>query len=200
MAYLLSAVVADATLLREQTAGLDHAVLATLRQEMALLPVTHLLVQELTGSLADFTVGDLSARQPFRLVLTPPLTVVLAEWSRRGPVSYLEATLDDEVGYQSAVLWHHADLAWGPHFDDNFTAPRSDWPLNAALARLGVLPAERGDLFADVGLDVERDPDGWLAYGRRRLTPSYYDALADEWERQHGDGRSAAPPHARSRP
>jgi hypothetical protein len=210
MAYLLSAVVADATLLRERTAGLDHAVIATLRQEMALLPVTHLLVQELTGALADFTVGELCADQPFRLVLSTPLSVELAEWSRQGPVAYLEATLDDDSAYQSAVVWQHACPAWGPAFDDGFTGPRAQWPLNAALARLGVLPGERDDLFAEVGLDVERDPDGWLAYGRRRLTPNYYDALVDEWERQHADrpgtdrsaarGRQAAPDGATPAP
>ena len=85
MSYQLSAVVADVELLREQTADLDHAVLAALRQDFALLPVTPQLVQELTGGLPDFATDEPRAERPFRLVLSPPLAEVLARWAPSGP-------------------------------------------------------------------------------------------------------------------
>ena len=101
MSYQLSAVVADVELLREQTAGLDHAVLAALRQDFALLPVTPQLVEELTGALPDFATDEPDADHPFTLVLAPALAALLARWSRRGPVAYLEAQFAGGSGHQS---------------------------------------------------------------------------------------------------
>lgn len=185
MGYQLSAVVAGVELLRVQTRFLDHAVVAALRHNIGLLPVTQLLVEELTGTIADFNPHEPDPEQPFQLVLSPALTMVLAEWSELGPVAYLEAELGADLGYQSAVVWAGGTLVQGPTFDQDFTGPRDGWPLNAALTRLGVTAGSRLDPFAEVGLDVERDTTGWLTYGRRRRTPAYYDTLLDEWERGH---------------
>lgn len=184
MTYRLCAVVADADLLRQRVSelDLDHAVLATLRQEMALLPVTSELVEELTGTLPNFIDTEPCPDQPFRLVLSPALDGLLASWSRYGPVGYLEAESDYGLGYQSAVTWVGGAVGWGPAFDTAFTGPRRDWPINAALARLGVEPGDQVDLFTDVGLDVRRDTNGWLVQGRRGLPPDYFDELAAEWE------------------
>ncbi|TNH22410.1 hypothetical protein FHG89_29230 [Micromonospora orduensis] len=184
MSYQLSAVVADADLLREQTAELDHAVLGELRQDFALLPVTPQLVVELTGSLPDYAVDDRSAEQPFGLVLSPPLVEVLVGWSRSGPVAYVEAEFGGGTGHQSAAVWLGGSLSWGPRFDDVFDAPREQWPINEALTRLGV---ERGtwiDPFAELGLHLERNTAGWLAHGRRRLSADYWDELVEQWENQ----------------
>lgn len=184
MSYQLSAVVADADLLREQTAELDHAVLGELRQDFALLPVTPQLVAELTGSLPNYAVEDRSVEQPFGLVLSPPLVEVLARWSRSGPVAYVEAEFGGGAGHQSAAVWLGGALSWGPRFDDVFDAPREQWPINSALTRLGV---ERGawiDPFAELGLHLERNTAGWLAHGRRRLSADYWDELVEQWENQ----------------
>lgn len=201
MAYELRAVVADADLLRQRVTelDLDHAVLAELRQEMALLPVTAELVAELTGALPDFTDVEPNPDQPFRLVLWPAFAGVLAGWSRYGPIGYLEAeyrgglgSAEPEfrggVGYQSGVTWLAGAIRWGPRFDAEFGAARAGWPLNAALARLGVEPGGAGDridLFTEVGLDIRRDLAGWLTQGRRGLPPDYFDELAGEWEAEH---------------
>ena len=184
MSYQLSAVVADVELLREQTAELDHAVLAALRQDFALLPVTPQLVEELTGGLPDFATGEPSAEQPFQLVLSPALADLLARWSRQGPVGYLEAEFAGGLGHQSAVVWLGGEVSWGPCFDDRLDRPRAEWPINAALARLGAEPGPWIDPFAELGLHLERDTAGWLAHGRRGLTADYWDELAEEWEDQ----------------
>lgn len=184
MSYQLSAVVADVELLREQTANLDHAVLAALRQDFALLPVTPQLVEELTGGLPDFATGEPSAEQPFQLVLSPALADLLAGWSRQGPVGYLEAEFAGGLGHQSAVVWLNGEVSWGPCFDDRLDRPRAEWPINTALARLGAEPGPWIDPFAELGLHLERDTAGWLAHGRRGLTADYWDELAEEWEDQ----------------
>ncbi|MGC4804217.1 hypothetical protein [Micromonospora sp. DT233] len=189
MSYRLSAVVADVELLREQTAGLDHAVLAALRQDFALLPVTPQLVEELTGALPDFAVERPGPERPFELVLSPALTGLLAGWSRHGPVAYLEAEFSGGLGRQASVVWLGGAVAWGPHFDDVLDAPRERWPLNAALTRIGAEPGRWLDPFAELGLHLERNTDGWLAHGRRGLSADYWDELAEEWEFQESAGR-----------
>ncbi|MDG4806722.1 hypothetical protein O7634_08130 [Micromonospora sp. WMMD1120] len=184
MAYQLSAVVADVELLREHTADLDHAVLGELRQDFVLLPVTPQLVVELTGALPDYAPDDPSAEQPFGLVLSSALVEILSRWSQAGPVAYLEAEFAGGIGYQSAAVWLGGALSWGPRFDDELDAPREQWPINGALVRLGVEPGTWIDPFAELGLHVERNTDGWLAHGRRRLSADYWDELVEDWEKQ----------------
>ncbi|MEV1329642.1 hypothetical protein AB0J20_08700 [Micromonospora costi] len=187
MSYQLSAVIADAELLREHTADLDHAVLGELRQDYALLPVTPQLVEELTGELPDYSTEVRDDRHPFHLVLSPALTETLARWSHRGPVAYVEAEFAGGLGYQSAAVWLGGALRWGPRLDTAFDRPRAEWPINAALVELGVEPGPWIDAFAELGLHLERNTAGWLAHGRRRLSVDYWDDLADEWEdRQSG--------------
>ncbi|MEU9738268.1 hypothetical protein AB0E12_03600 [Micromonospora chersina] len=193
MSYQLSAVVADVELLREQTAGLDHAVLAALRQDFALLPVTPQLVEELTGRLPDFAMGEPSAEQPFQLVLSPALDELLARWSREGPVAYLEAEFAGGLGHQAAAVWLGGERSWGPCFDDRLDRPRAEWPINAALARLGAEPGPWIDPFAELGLHLERETAGWLAHGRRGLSADYWDELADEWELRQSDQHQQPP-------
>jgi hypothetical protein len=189
MSYQLSAVVADVELLRERTAGLDHAVLAALRQDFALLPVTPQLVEELTGALPDFVAGELGPEQPFELVLSPALAGLFAGWSRSGPVAYLEAEFSGGTGRQAAAVWLAGAMSWGPCFDDVLEAPREQWPLNAALARIGAEPGPWIDPFAELGLHLERNTDGWLAHGRRGLSADYWDELAEEWESRESAAR-----------
>lgn len=188
MSYQLSAVVADVELLREQTADLDHAVLAALRQDFALLPVTPQLVEELTGALPDFHPEEPTVEQPFELVLSPALSGLLDRWSRRGPVAYLEAEFAGGLGRQASAVWLGGRLSWGPRFDSAFTLPREEWPINAALVRLGAEPGRWLDPFAELGLHLERHTAGWLAHGRRGLTADYWDELAEEWENRQSAG------------
>ncbi|GIJ30743.1 hypothetical protein Vqi01_59050 [Micromonospora qiuiae] len=182
MSYQLSAIVADAELLREETRELDHAVLGELRQDFALLPVTPQLVEQLTGTPPDYALDEPGPEQPFALILSPALTDVLGRWSQRGPVAYVEAEFARGAGRQAAVVWLGGMLAWGPRFDAAFDGPRAEWPINAALVELGAEPGRWIDPFAELGLHVERSTAGWLAHGRRGLSADYWDELADEWE------------------
>lgn len=182
MSYQLSAIVADAELLREQTRELDYAVLGKLRQDFALLPVTPQFVEELTGTPPDYTTDEPDPEHPFTLILSPALTHALARWSLRGPVAYVEAEFAGGAGHQAAAVWLDGTLSWGPRFDAAFDGPRPGWPINAALVELGAEPGQWIDPFAELGLHVERSTEGWLAHGRRGLSVDYWDELADEWE------------------
>ncbi len=196
MSYQLSAVVGDAELLREETSELDHAVLGQLRQDFALLPVTPQLVAELTGAPPDYAAGEPDPEHPFTLVLSPALTDVLAGWSRRGPVAYVEAEFAGGHGRQAAAVWLDGEPVWGPRLDTALDGPRERWPINAALVELGVEPGRWIDPFAELGLHVERDTAGWLAHGRRGLSVDYWDELAERWEEESGGGQQPDRPGA----
>nr|WP_016814788.1 hypothetical protein [Salinispora arenicola] len=184
MSYQLSAIVADAGLLHEETRGLDHAILGDLRQDFALLPVTPQLVEELTGAPPDYTVVGPTREHPFTLVFSAALTETLAGWSQRGPLAYVEAEFAGGVGHQAAAVWLGGRRSWGPRFDSVFDGPRGQWPINAALVEVGAESGAWVDLFAELGLYVERSTAGWLAHGRRGSGVDYWDELVEEWERQ----------------
>ncbi|WP_027660271.1 nucleotidyl transferase family protein [Salinispora fenicalii] len=188
MSYQLSAIIADAGLLHGATRGLDHAVLGDLRQDFALLPVTSQLVEELAGAPPDYAVEEHTPERPFTLVFSTALTETLVDWSRQGPVAYVEAEFTGGGGYQAAAVWLGGLRSWGPRFDSVFDGPRGQWPINAALVEVGVEPGSWVDLFAELGLHVERNTAGWLAHGRRGLGIDYWDELVEEWERRETTG------------
>ncbi|GAB7036191.1 hypothetical protein JCM9533A_00380 [Catenuloplanes niger JCM 9533] len=165
--YRLAAVVAEAAVLRDRVAGSRHGVVAELRRGMGMVPISDALFAEVTGGT---TFGR-----------------VLAEWSVPGPLALVEATFHGGDGDQTAEVWRDGAPVWGPVSDDRFDGPREDWPINAALARLGVRPSGRTyahdpgrplDLFDDVGLGMERDLDDWLARARAGRTPAHAEAPA----------------------
>ncbi|PRX12667.1 hypothetical protein CLV67_12790 [Actinoplanes italicus] len=155
--YRLTAVIAEAGLLRERVTELSHGVLAVLRCGLAMVPVN----------------------EPDRALVEERL----AEWSTAGVLAFVEADFFGGDGHQTATVWRDGALAWGPVVDDRFDGPREQWPINAALAQLGVRPSGGPrDLFDQVGLGIERDVADWLAYARAGLTPEHLEAQARERE------------------
>lgn len=193
--YELNAVIGGRDLLRVQTVHFDHAVVAVLRQGMALLPVTDQLFEEMTGAQPEPFGGPLSADRPFYQLMSPAFERSLSEWSRHGPIAYVEADFFGGDGYQSAVLWRDGAREWGPAFDCIFDGPQEMWPINAALARLGATLGDWAlDLFAAIGLGLEQDMKDWLSYARAALTPEYFDALAERQAREEADRELARIP------
>jgi hypothetical protein len=185
--YRLDAVIADPGMLRDHAARMRHAVVAVLRCGLGLVPVSGALFEELTGS---------SRGGPFGERMHPELDRALAGWSVQGPLAFVQADFHGGDGHQTAAVWRDGALAWGPVVDDAFAGPRERWPINAALAQLGVQPSGRTyswdperpvDLFDEVGLGLERDVTDWLAYGRAGLTPDHFEALAREEERRSAE-------------
>ncbi|MCF1592933.1 hypothetical protein [Streptomyces muensis] len=182
MSYELNAVIGRFDLLWSQTAGIRETAVAPLRQGMGLVPVTTQLLEELTGLTDQDGAGP---GQPFT-VTSPAFEQTLNYWSRGGPIAYVEADFHGGDGYQTAAVWRTGANVWGPAHTWDFTGPREDWPINAALALLDVVlsSSERAsyhDLFLEVGLGWEQDMDGWQSAGRTARWAATYD----EWHQEH---------------
>ena len=131
-------------------------MVAPLRQRMGLLPLSTALRGDLRNMLGDL--------------------------SRGGPVAHVQADFWGGEGDQTAALWRAGVQVWGPVHTSEFSGPREEWPINAALARLGVTSAgldapDYHDLFVEVGLGQGRDEEDW----RRAALKAYDAADYDEW-------------------
>ncbi|MET8826271.1 hypothetical protein ABZX40_34530 [Streptomyces sp. NPDC004610] len=173
MSYRLDAVVGDFDRLRRWAAEVDGAVVAPLRQRMGLLPLT----TELRGDLPLF----------------------LCEISQSGPVAHVTADFWGGDGEQTAALWRAGVREWGPVAASEFGGPRDGWPINAALARLGVVSVGPGvpeyrDLFVEVGLGQGRDERDWHRAALAARDVADYDAwqTREEAERESRERAAAA--------
>ncbi|MEU9112487.1 hypothetical protein AB0D04_11980 [Streptomyces sp. NPDC048483] len=156
MTYRLNAVIGDFDRLRSWAGTVPRAVVAPLSQRMGLMPLTKALLHELPQ-----TLGELS---------------------RCGPIAHVEADFWGGDGEQTASLWRDGERVWGPEHTSAFTGPRQNWPINAALARLGAAPAgpdapDHQDLFLEVGLGRGRDEEDW----RGAALEAHDAANYDEW-------------------
>ncbi|MFI9051449.1 hypothetical protein [Streptomyces sp. NPDC053427] len=156
MSYQLDAVIGDFDRLRSRAAGDPEALVAPLHQRMGLMPLTKAHRDELPQTLGRLSQG--------------------------GPIAHVEADFWAGDGCQTASLWRAGVREWGPAHTSTFTGPQRDWPINAALARLGVAPAGPGapdhcDLFEVVGLGSGRDEDDWHLAARQADWAADYD----EW-------------------
>ncbi len=204
MPYELNAVIGSFDLLRRRTAGIRGVAVAPLRQRMGLVPVTDRLLEEQTGPSGEPSSsrptgqdGAGSGERPFTF-MSPALDRTLSRWAGAGPIAYVEADFHGGAGHQSAAVWRGGAKVWGPVRTREFTGPREDWPINAALALLGVVPGAPGgashhDLFLEVGLGREQDTDGWQSAGRTALRAATYDDWhAEQLAVQESAARAAA--------
>ncbi|MGN9907786.1 hypothetical protein ACTMTJ_09550 [Phytohabitans sp. LJ34] len=94
----------------------------------------------------------------------PGFDTVLAEWSGRGPVAYVEADFWGGTGTQFAAVWEAGALVLGPIVDGDDAPPvtvrRS--AISQALRRLGVRAHGHIDEFDAVGLGRHRRVEAWL--------------------------------------
>ncbi|GCD93014.1 hypothetical protein [Embleya hyalina] len=200
MPYELSAAVGDFDLLRDRTAGIREAVVAPLRQRMGLVPVTEGLLREPAGPAGRDGAGP---GRPFT-ALSAAFERVVGHWSRGGPIAYVEASFHGGDGSQTAAVWRNGARVWGPAHTRDFTGPRADWPINAALALLDVVPsgfeeADHDDLFLAVGLGREQDIDGWRSAGRAARGAANYDEWHREWAAERERTARAAAEFEKSR-
>ena len=87
---------------------------------------------------------------------------MLADWSRPGPVAYLEADYFGGTGGQRAAVWAAGRLTFGPlHIGINEPFPAEGSPISQALRCLGAQRSERGDEFDAVGLLRHRHTEDW---------------------------------------
>jgi hypothetical protein len=133
-------------------------------------------VYRLEAVIADATLlhGEVAIlRDGLGLLLAKRRDADLPSLSRPGPVAHVEVDFFGGDGYQTAEVWRAGAPVWGPVHDDRFDGPREDWPVNAALAHLGVTPSGTArDLFEQVGLGLHRDEPDWRRYAKSGRTPA----------------------------
>ncbi|GAB2600263.1 hypothetical protein Aab01nite_65450 [Paractinoplanes abujensis] len=149
---------------------------------------------DLLREIAGAPVAPLRHRMGL-VPLRPGHEPELKNWSRTAAIGEVEADFFGGDGYQTASLWRAGQRVWGPSHTEEFpTARRPDWPINAVLARLGVVPEPRNarpehhDLFHEVGLGAERDHEGW----DRRAAEAQTYRTYDEWHADQQKEREAA--------
>ncbi len=155
MGYDLQAIVAREDLLRAATRTWSEAVVASLEQGLALVPITDSFFDQVSGVPVAEDLGFWRLPAGFEQTL--------AAWSVRGPVAYVEAEFFGGVGWQRAAVWSKGVLILGPlrvEEDEQFEAEGS--PISRALRRLGVITGAGQDEFAAVGLGRHRHRDDWL--------------------------------------
>ena len=168
--YELHAVIGPAPALRDLLTG-SHTLIASLRQDLGMVLIT------------DDLIADLLAGTPTdaRAAVPPGPSVirrVLPDWSEDVALAYVQASFHGGDGDQHAEVWRGGRCVWGPVAEVTFTGPRHQWPITAALHLIGAAPGGRADLFAEVGLGLERDMRDWATYAREGRSPRQYDARA----------------------
>lgn len=158
MRYELSAVVATADVLAPLHQRHRSARLVALdAADLALVPVTDELL------LALGTAGHRSSPETGFHRLSPGLEATLVGCSCNGPVGYLEGDYLGRDGRQTAAVWHHGAVVYGPEilgYNEPFPGP-GDNPIDGALRVLGVEAAGRRDEFVVVGLGRHRRTEDW---------------------------------------
>jgi hypothetical protein len=156
MAYVLRGAIARAGVLRPAAPGF----VAELGAGLGLLPITDEFYDDVRqdGAPADPRLVD-------GHLLPPGFGDTLAEWSKTGPVAYVEAEYFGGTGSQFAVVWADGDLVLGPLRKLNGEpAPNPGMsPISQALRRLGVSAAGHYDEFDAAGLGRHRRISGWHA-------------------------------------
>ena len=100
------------------------------------------------------------------LVLLPlsavPDSEQLVEWSRRGPVAFVDAEFFGGTGSQRAQVWEQGRSVLGPLVREEDDPAPDVSPISRALRRLGVVKGEHRDEFDAVGLGRHRDTEDWV--------------------------------------
>lgn len=163
MSHSVSVIMAREELLAGVIGRLPGATLHPAAQQVALIPVDSALLERL-GPLTQVHA------ESFRL-LTSALEALLAQWSRNGPVAYLETNYFGGLGSQASALWRRGSLELGPLIHDTTpghkmvrTAVR-DLPINTVIRALGVTSSGSMDEFDTVGFGGVRSNQDWSRSG-----------------------------------
>lgn len=149
MGHAIQAFIAREEVLRAAAARLGNAHVAPLGQGFALVPLTDDLHDEVTEP------GSGAAYEGRLWKLSSALARLAAEWSRQGPVAYVETEYFGGIGDQAALVWEGGEVVFGPE--------RAEiGPINEALRRLGAGRGDHLDEFEAVGLRRHRHTANWI--------------------------------------
>ncbi|OAR26643.1 hypothetical protein A8W25_31595 [Streptomyces sp. ERV7] len=155
MSYVLTAVIARTSLLTAVTKGTATAHVVELRQGLALVPMSAALSDEVADATAE--------RRTDFWNLPAGFDRVLADWSKEGPVAYVESEYFGGMGEENVAVWRDGQLALGPlHLVEPEPLPAEGTPVCRALRELGAVAGTRDDEFESVGLGEHRNTESWL--------------------------------------
>lgn len=155
MGYVLQGVLGRSSVL-EPCRLFEHARVVTLDQGVCLLLMSDEFFDEVRQ-------GGAEPGLPGFWKLPTGFDRVLADWSIRGPVAYVEADYFGGVGTQVAVVWDAGQLVLGPVVElERPLAPEDPSPISQALRRLGVSAHGHFDEFEAVGLGRHRQMQDWV--------------------------------------
>ncbi|GLY07824.1 hypothetical protein [Actinoplanes sp. NBRC 101535] len=172
MSYRLNAAVGPFDLLRSVVPEEVRPSVVPLRQRMGFVPFPSWLVSQSRGAYPE---------------------EAMAEWSHAALIGQVEVDFSGGDGDQTASLWRDGRRIWGPSYTRDFTGPRHEWPVNAVLARLGVV-VESGhlDLFDEVGFGDEREHEDWRPYSLEARQYATWDDWNTAREAERAAERAAA--------
>jgi hypothetical protein len=155
MGYILEAVVGSENVLRKAIQGQPAAVLVTLGQGIAMVPMTDELFAAVTDGGSDRPLGFWKLPGGFERVLS--------DWSSAGPVGYVEAEYFGGFGGQRAALWVDGEVAIGPLAADASQQSADGSPISQVLRHLGVNRDNQHDEFDVVGLGRHGHTSEWTS-------------------------------------
>ena len=144
MGYYLQAIVGKQQMLAQQASAFQHARVVPLAQDIAIIPISDDLYDEIAGG------GEVEGFEK--------LSPGIEEWAQRisvvVPVAYVEAEFFGGTGGQSAVAWSGGSRVLGPiHSQD---------AINETLRFFGARVGGAHDEFDAVGLGRHRDTADWI--------------------------------------
>lgn len=159
MAYVLRGVIGSAEALQPSIV-FRQAALVPLAQELFLLPMTEDFYDEVRrGTYIDRRFGACGH-------FPPGFERRLSEWSRVGPLAYVEANYAGGTGSQFGAVWRAGQLVLGPLVQAAAARPADPAlnrsPVSLALCELGASATGFIDEFEAVGLGRHRELAGWL--------------------------------------
>ncbi|WP_326715026.1 MULTISPECIES: hypothetical protein [unclassified Streptomyces] len=117
----------------------------------------------MSGVLFHELSSDCAVGPPEFWRLPSGVDVMLAEWSKAGPVAYVESEYFGGVGEENSAVWRDGCLALGPlHLLEGEPVAAQGSPVAQALRELGIRAAGSSDEFAAVGLDRHRASEDWI--------------------------------------
>jgi hypothetical protein len=145
MGYYLQAIIGKQQTLTQHVSAFQHARIVPLAQDIAIIPITDDLYDEMAEG------EDI---EPFE-----KLSPGVEEWAQRisalATVAYVEAEFFGGTGGQIAVAWSGGSRVLGPLHSPN--------AINETLRLFGVQVGEAHDEFDAVGLGRHRDTSDWIA-------------------------------------
>ena len=144
MGYCLQALIAKRETLEEHASVFQRARVVTLMQNIAMIPLTDDLYDEIgMGGEADGFYK-----------LSPGVESWAQRFSASGLVGYIEAEFFGGVGDQGAIAWSRGSRVFGP--------VKAQDAINQCLRLLGVHTRDAHDEFDAVGLGQHRDTNDWI--------------------------------------